>query len=134
MMKKPDRITDAFKRRAAAAFARALDRSRAKDHLSVEQFAHKLGITRAGLYKILGGKTVPSLRVLRNARRFFGVQLNYGELGGSYTKAKKEDPRQVRLQFSVGDISTERIEVRKFSPAGENSLELVIRIDLSKAG
>ena len=130
-MKKPDPSDDVFKRRVAAEFHRALADARDKK-MSAEGFARTLGITRAGVYKILAGTTIPSLRVLRNARRHWGVHLNYGELGDTYIKAKRTDPRQMEIQFAISDISKEQIEVARFSPKGENSVELVIKIDFSK--
>jgi len=130
-MSRPDPNEEAFKRRVAAEFHRALNDAHRKK-LSVEEFARTLGITRAGVYKILAGTTIPSLRVLRNARKYWGLRLNYGELGDSYIKAKRTDPRQMEIQFSISDISKEQIEVARFSPKGENSLELVIKIDFSK--
>ncbi len=130
-MKKPDPSDDVFKRRVAAEFRRALADARDKK-MSAEGFARTLGITRAGVYKILAGTTIPSLRVLRNARRHWGVHLNYGELGDTYIKAKRTDPRQMEIQFAISDISKEQIEVARFSPKGENSVELVIKIDFSK--
>jgi transcriptional regulator with XRE-family HTH domain len=122
---------EAFKRQVAAAFKLALDDAR-KQKYSVEEFGKKLGITRAGVYKILSGKTIPSLRVLQKARRFWGVRLSYGDLGDKYVRAKRADPQQIRIEFFSGAVSKDQIEVKKFSPSGENSLELVIRIDFSK--
>lgn len=130
-MSRPDQNEEAFKRRVAVEFRRALADAHRKK-FSVEEFARTLGITRAGVYKILAGRTIPSLRVLRNARKHWGVHLNYGELGDTYIKAKRTDPRQMEIQFSISDISKEQIEVAKFSPRGENSLELVIKIDFSR--
>ena len=130
-MKKPDPSDEVFKRRVAAEFQRALADARSKK-LSAEEFARTLGITRAGVYKILAGTTIPSLRVLRNARKYWRVHLDYGELGDKYIKAKRTDPRQIEIQFAISDISKEQIEVARFSPKGENSLELVIKIDFSK--
>jgi transcriptional regulator with XRE-family HTH domain len=128
---KPDRNEEAFKRRVAVEFRRALADARGKK-LSVEEFARTLGITRAGVYKILAGTTIPSLRVLRNARKYWRVHLEYGELSDTYIQAKRTDPRQMEIQFSVSDISKDQIEVAKFSAKEENSLELVIKIDFSK--
>ena len=130
-MNRPDSIDEAFKRRVKAEFNRALGEAK-KQGFSVEDFARKLGITRAGAYKILAGATIPSLRVLRYARKYWGVSVNYGELGDGYIKAKRTDPRQMEFQLSLGDISKEQIAVAKFSPRGENSLELLIKIDFSR--
>ena len=130
-MGRPDPNEEVFKRRVAVEFHRALAAARGKK-LSVEEFARTLGITRAGVYKILAGTSIPSLRVLRNARKYWRVHLDYGELGDKYIKAKRTDPRQIEIQFAISDISKEQIEVARFSPKGENSLELVIKIDFSK--
>ena len=130
-MSRPNQNDEAFKRRVAAEFKRALDDAHRKK-LPVEEFARTLGITRAGVYKILAGTTIPSLRVLRNARKYWGIRLNYGELGDTYIKAKRTDPRQMGIQFSIRDISKKHIEIAKISPKGENSVELVIKIDFSR--
>jgi hypothetical protein len=60
------------------------------------------------------------------------VRLNYGELGDTYIKAKRADPQQMEIQFSMKDISKEQIKVERVAPKGENSLELVIRIDFPR--
>lgn len=130
-MKRLSAYDEIFKRRIAAAFEGALHDAR-KRGFSVEEFGRRLGITRAAVYKITNGKTIPSLRVLQKARRYWGVRLSYGELADTYVQAKRADPRQIRIEFSAGDISKDQIQVKKFSPAGENSLELVIKIDFSK--
>jgi len=98
----------------------------------VEKFVESLGITRAGFHKYVTRKAIPSLRVLAKARKYWGVRLSYGELGDKYIKAKKEDPRQMKFEFSFTDISKEQIEVKKFSPKGAKAVELLIKIDFSK--
>jgi transcriptional regulator with XRE-family HTH domain len=120
-----------FKRRVAEEFTRARDEAREKG-VSTEQFARKLGITRAALHKYLTQQAIPSLRVLDNARRFFGVHIPYGELGESYLKSKKRDHRQLELRFSVETISKDQVEIKRLSPRGDNAVELLIRIDFSK--
>ena len=130
-VKKANQIEEVFKRRVAKEFRRAVTTAQERN-ISVEAFAQKLGVTRSAVYKIMDGNTVPTLGVLRKAKQFFGVQVSYGELGDGYVKTRRGDPRQIKIEFSVGDISRDQIEVKKFSPAGENSLELLIRIDFSK--
>jgi len=121
-----------FKRRVAEEFNRARDRAIAQG-FSVDHFAGTLGITRAGLHKYLTGRVIPSLRVLREARRRWDIRLSYGELGDGYVKVQRQDSPQMELQFSIEDLSKEQIHVAKFSPKGVNSAELVIRIDFSKS-
>jgi transcriptional regulator with XRE-family HTH domain len=125
------RKDEAFKRRVAAEFRRALDRALAKG-FSVEDFARKLGVTRAALHKYLHQESVPSLRVLDRARKYWGVRLTYGDLGDRYIKPGKKDDGQMDFQFSLEDVSSEQIEVKRFSPKGPNSAELVIQIHFSK--
>jgi transcriptional regulator with XRE-family HTH domain len=131
-MRRVDPNDEAFKRKVKAEFKRALDDAQRCRKMTVEEFARSLGITRAGVYKILGGKTIPSLRVLRKARKYWNVRLTYGDFGDGYTKARKADPRQIEFQFPIGDISKDRIEVERVSPKPNNSVQLVIRIDLSR--
>jgi transcriptional regulator with XRE-family HTH domain len=121
---------EAFKQRVAEEFRRARDRAIA-DGYSVEGFVLKLGVTRAALHKYLNQKSIPSLRVLQRARRFWGVRLAYGELGDSYVKPKK-NARQMEFQFSVEDVSKEQIEIKRFSPKGPNAVELLVKINFSK--
>jgi len=93
----------------------------------------KLGITRAAFHKQITGKVIPSLRVLANARKYWGVKLSYGELSDAYVNRKKKDPRQAEFQFSVADISKDQIEVTRVSPKGARAVEVLIKIDLSKS-
>ena len=106
--------------------------TRRQEGFSIEQFVGKLGITRAAFHKQITRKAIPSLRVLANARRYWGVQLSYGELGDTYLRAKKKDPRQTEFQFSVEDISRDQIEIRRVSAKGEKAVEVLIKIDFSK--
>ncbi len=122
---------EAFKRRVAEEFTRARDRA-IRQGFSVDDFARSLGITRAGFHKYLSRKAIPSLRVLQEARRRWGVRLRYGELGEAYLKAKKVDTGQMEFQFSLEDLSKEQIRVTRFAPKGPNSAELSIQIDFSK--
>ncbi len=99
----------------------------------MEQFVARLGITRAAFHKHVTCKAIPSLRVLSNARKYWGVDLSYSELGEEFIKVRKKNPNQMEFHFSLADISTEQIEVKKFSPKGEGVVELLIRIDFSKS-
>lgn len=120
----------AFKQRVAEEFRRARDQAIAKG-FSVEQFAQKLGVTRAALHKYLSQKSIPSLRVLHRARQYWGVRLTYGDLGDRYVNLKK-DNRQMEFQFSAEAVSKEQIEIKKFSRKGINTAELLIKIHFSK--
>src|SRR5438046_1755917 len=107
-----DREDEAFRRKVAAEFARARDRA-CERGFSVEDFVRKIGITRAALNKYINGKSIPRLRVLQKARKYWGVRLSYGELGDTYIKAKKADPKQARFEFDLGEISKEQIEIKR---------------------
>ncbi|WP_158942131.1 helix-turn-helix domain-containing protein [Granulicella sp. S190] len=133
-MKSPEdkALNEAFKKRVAIEFAAARDRARAKN-VSVEDFVTSLGVTRAALCKYVNGKTIPSLRVLRRARHYWGVDLSYGELGDAYIKPRKKNSRQLEFQFSTSDITKDQIEIRKFSPKSDGSVELLLRIDFSRS-
>jgi len=99
-MKSPEdkALNEAFKKRVAIEFAAARDRARAKN-VSVEDFVASLGVTRAALCKYVNGKAIPSLRVLRRARHYWGVDLRYGELGDGYIRPEKKSPKQLEFQF-----------------------------------
>src|SRR5207249_1814930 len=97
-------------------FVRARKRALSKGW-SIERFVQSLGVTRAAFHKHVTGKAIPSLRVLSRARKYWGVELSYPDLGDRLLKTKK-DPRQMEFQFSLASISKEQIEVKKFSPRG----------------
>jgi hypothetical protein len=99
----------------------------------MERFVQSLGVTRAGFHKYVTRQSIPSLRVLKRARKYWGVHLSYTELGARFVGASKEDPRQMKLQLSLENISKEQIEVKRFSASGEKAVELVIRINFSKS-
>jgi hypothetical protein len=123
---------DAFKRKVAEEFVRARDRAVSKGW-SVERFVQSLGVTRAAFHKHITGKAIPSLRVLSRARKYWGVQLSYPDLSDRLLKTKKKDPRQMEFHFSLASISKEQIEVKRFAPGGERTVELLIKIDFSKS-
>jgi transcriptional regulator with XRE-family HTH domain len=123
---------EVFRRKVAKEFLRARDRA-LKEGWSMEEFVARLGITRAAFHKHVTGKAIPSLRVLSKAQKYWGVQLSYGELGEGFIKVKKTSPGQMEFQFSLADVSTKQIEVKKFSAKGEKAIELVIKIDFSKS-
>jgi transcriptional regulator with XRE-family HTH domain len=125
-------LNEAFKKRVASEFASARDRAKLKGD-SIEEFVRSLGITRAALCKYVNGKAIPSLRVLRRARQYHGVNLSYGELGDGYLKSRRKNPRQMELQFSMSEVSKEQIVIKKFAPKGDSSVELWINIDFSKS-
>lgn len=122
----------AFRRRVAEEFTHARERA-AKKGFSADEFAQHLGVTRAAVHKYTTGTAIPSLRVLQKARRYWGVQIPYGDLGETYVRSKRTDPRQMNLHLSLENVSKEQIEVRKFAPSGDQSIELLIRIDFSKS-
>jgi len=122
---------EAFMRRVAKEFSRA--RAQALDKgLSVEEFVATLGVTRAAFHKYVNLKSIPSLRVLNRARRYWGVDVNYGKLGSQYVKTAKKDPRQMEFHFPIAEVSPDQIQIKRFSPKGEKSVELVININFSK--
>jgi transcriptional regulator with XRE-family HTH domain len=125
------RLNDGFRERVASEFRLARERAKAKG-MSIEQFVASLGITRAALCKYVNAKAIPSLRVLRRARQYHGVNLNYGELGDRYLSARRKDPRQMEFQFTIMDNSKDQIVIKRFSPKGESSAELLLSIDFSK--
>lgn len=119
-----------FKIRVAEEFLRARGAA-LKKGMSMEGFVQTLGITRAAYHKYITRKAIPSLRVLSRARKRWGVRLSYGALGSRLVNAKK-DSRQMEFQFSIEDVSKDQIEIKRFAPKGEGSVELVIKIDFSK--
>ena len=131
MPQRSTKVDEQFRKKLAVEFARARDRAKASN-ISVEQFVAKLGITRAALHKYLHRQAIPSLRVLARAKKFFGVDISYGDLGESYVQIRRADSRQTEFQFTVSDISPDQISVKKFTPKGEAGAELIISIDFRK--
>ena len=120
-----------FKARVAVEFGAAQKRAEMKGD-SMEKFAASLGVSRMALWKYLKGKAVPSLPVLRRARRFHGINLPYGDLALKFPGTKREDPRQMKFQFSIADVTKETFEVKKFTARADGSAELLLAIDFSK--
>src|SRR5258706_15899896 len=113
---------ETFKRMVAKEFIRARNRA-LKNGFSMEDFVGKLGITRAAFHKHVHRKAIPSLRVLANARKYWGVQLSYHDLGDAFVKAKKKNTRQTEFLFSVAAIAIEKIEVHRVTPKGVKAVE-----------
>ncbi len=123
----------AFKDAVAKQFEAARHRAE-KRNISYSDFLKRLGITRAAYHKYITGKSIPSLRVIGNAARYFGVRLQYPNVDYGVVQTKRSDTRQLEFQFSLADITPSQIEVVKFSPKRQGIVELRLRINFSKAG
>ena len=63
----------------AQKLSQAREDAKRENGMSYEEFAHRLGVTRAGLHKYLNEENVPSLSILERAKAL-GVEVGYGEL------------------------------------------------------
>ncbi len=129
-MKRSTKVDEIFKKKIAEEFGRARDRAKL-DGWTVENFVAKLGITRAALHKYMTGTAIPSLRVLEKAKQYWGVNVPYGELGDSYLRPVRKNAGQMEFEF-LTDVSPEQITVKKFTPKGEGTAEIILSIDFRK--
>ena len=60
------------------------------------------------------------------------LEIAYGDLSKSYVRTRRSDPRQMKFQFALSDLSPEQITVKRFTPKGETSAELVFSIEFRK--
>jgi transcriptional regulator with XRE-family HTH domain len=103
------------------AFAERLEAAKTREtslprNLSVEEFAHKLGVTRAALHKYVHGRARPGLDVLERAKTEFGVEVKYGEIDIPLIKRRakhgQSDELQMLLPFAIESLKAEDIEIR----------------------
>lgn len=91
-MKKHSPRDKAFMKVFAEKLLQARENAKKVDGVSYEEFAHRLGVTRAGIHKYFNEENVPSLDILERAKAL-GVEVKYGELdvGLIRARARKDD-------------------------------------------
>jgi transcriptional regulator with XRE-family HTH domain len=113
----------------------AREEAKRKDGLSYEQFAEKLGVTRAGLHKYLNEQSVPSLDTLERARAM-GVEVRYGDLAVDLIKkrAKEDDTSaeaQMILPLALANLTDQNVSV-EVAGKKPNAIELNVKITFSQ--
>lgn len=109
-------------------------RQQAKDEENVpyEEFAKRVGLTRAGLLKYLNEENVPSPQVLETIYRVWGVQVGYGDLDLALinTRAKqnkRSDEAQMLLPLAIEDLTSQNVSV-ELTKKRSSSIELNLKI------
>jgi transcriptional regulator with XRE-family HTH domain len=98
---------------------------------SYEEFAQRLGVTRAGLHKYLKQQNVPSLYILERAKAL-GVEVGYGELNVPLIKkrARKDatsPEAQMMLPLAIETLTDRSITTEVVSRK-PNAIELNVTI------
>jgi len=118
------------------AFAKKLRarRKKAKDeeNVSYEEFAKRVGLTRAGLLKYLNEENVPSPQMLEVVYRVWGVQVGYGDLDVSLIKTrakqnKNSSEAQMLLPLAIDELTDRNITV-ELAKKQSSSIELNVKI------
>jgi len=130
-MKKHSLRDKAFMKVFAEKLLKARENAKKVDRVSYEEFAQKLGVTRAGIHKYLNEVNVPSLNILERAKAL-GVEVKYGELdiGLIKARAKRDDSSpeaQMILPLAIENLTDQNvtIEVGSRKP---NAIELNVTI------
>ncbi|MFZ0560278.1 MAG: helix-turn-helix transcriptional regulator [Terriglobales bacterium] len=130
-MKKHSPRDIAFMKVFAEKLRKARDNAKKVDGVSYEEFAHRLGVTRAGIHKYFNEENVPSLDILERAKSL-GVEVKYGELdvGLIRARARRDDASaeaQMLLPLAIESLADQNvtIEVGSRKP---NAIELNVTI------
>lgn len=122
------------------AFAEKLRQRREKakkfENVSYEEFANKLGLTRAGVLKYLNQENVPSPQMLEKVQSEWGVQVGYGDLDVNLIKKrakrdKTSSEAQMLLPIALENLTDQNISV-ELSGKKPNAIELNVTIRFSE--
>lgn len=133
-MRKRTSVDRAFAKKFGEKLEAAFLRARREDKITAERFAESLGVTRAGFYKYLNGKSVPGINVIEKARRLWKVEVKYGDLDskGFLSEAKQvSESAQMLLPLAFQSLSSEQLEIEVGRKTNEY-VQLNIRVLLSK--
>ncbi len=130
-MKKHSPRDKAFMKVFADKLLKARETAKKIDGVSYEEFAQRLGVTRAGIHKYFNEENVPSLDILERAKAL-GVEVKYGDLDAGLikTRAKKDNASpeaQMILPLAIENLTDQNItvEVGRKKP---NAIELNVTI------
>jgi transcriptional regulator with XRE-family HTH domain len=130
-MKKHSPRDKAFMRVFAEKLRKARENAKRVDGVSYEEFAKKLGVTRAGIHKYFNEENVPSLDILERAKAL-GVEVKYGDLDVGLIKARaKRDnsspEAQMILPLAIENLTDQNVTVEVGSRK-PNAIELSVTI------
>jgi transcriptional regulator with XRE-family HTH domain len=130
-MKKHSYRDKAFMKAFAEKLLKARENAKKADGISYEQFAQKLGVTRAGIHKYFNEENVPSLAILERAKAL-GVEVKYGELdvGLIRARAKKDETSseaQMLLPLAIENLTHQNVTI-EVGPRKPNAIELNVTI------
>ncbi len=110
-----------------------LARKKAKDqdNIPYEEFAQRLGVTRAGIHKYFNEKNVPSLEILERAKAL-GVEVKYGDLDLNLIKKRAKNDNasseaQMLLPLVLDGLTDQNIRV-ELAGKKQNAIALNVTI------
>lgn len=121
----------AFMRAFAEKLRRAREKAKDEGNISYEEFARRLGVTRAGIHKYFNQENVPSLDILERAKAL-GVEVKYGDLDSSFIKKRAKDDHtsseaQMLLPLALDALTDQDISV-ELAGKKQNAIELNVTI------
>jgi len=132
-------FAEEFGKRLESAFQKYVKDKKNPKRMSVQAFAKKLNLTRAGLHKAKRGKSVPSLDLIQRARKY-GVSVGYGDLSARIGQRKSADHPSIKngdtdlqlfLPFAVENLKKDSVRVE----LGEHIKDTVeVRVWINFAG
>jgi transcriptional regulator with XRE-family HTH domain len=130
-MKKHSLRDKAFLAVFAEKLLKAREAAKKNDRISYEEFARRLGVTRAGLHKYLNEKNVPSLDILERAKAL-GVEVRYGDLDVTLIKKRAKidntsSEAQMILPLAIESLTDQSITTEVVSRK-PNAIELNVTI------
>lgn len=130
-MKRHSRRDKAFMKVFAEKLREAREKAKDEGKVSYEEFARRLGVTRAGIHKYFNQENVPSLDILERAKAL-GVEVKYGDLDLNFIKrrAKNDDTAseaQMLLPLALDSLTDQDITV-ELAGKNENAIELNVTI------
>jgi len=108
------------------------EKAKREENVSYEEFAKRVGLTRAGLLKYLNQQSVPSPQVLEAVYRIWGIQVGYGDLDVSLIKTRAKQNRssseaQMLLPLAIEDLTERNITI-ELAKKQSSSIELNVKI------
>lgn len=113
------------------------EKAKSSEGVSYEEFARKLGLTRAGVLKYLNEENVPSPQMLERVLSVWGVQVGYGDLDLKLTKKrggreKASGQGQMLLPFAIENLTNQNVSV-ELANKKPSSIELNLKITFKRA-
>lgn len=122
----------AFMEAFAKKLSKRRDDAKKKEGVSYEQFARKLGLTRAGVRNYLKEKNVPSPAMLEKVAAVWGVKVGYGDLDVELIKKRGRrnsfsSEAQMLLPLALESLTDRNIQV-ELAEKKANAIELNVTI------